>query len=51
MRGMSEAAIGVLEVAVEMEGDKEREPDFKRWKKFGKRCIKEGRVIDTEVLF
>ncbi len=51
VKGMSEAAVGALEVAVEMEGDKEREPDFKSWKKFGKRCIKAGRVINSERLF
>lgn len=51
MLGMGDEAINVLMVAVEMEGDKESEPDFKRWKKFAKRCIDEGRVIDPETLF
>jgi hypothetical protein len=51
INGMTEEAKGVLETAVEMEGDREVEPDFKRWKRFGKSCIKEGRVIDTEMLF
>lgn len=48
---MSEEAAGVLETVLEMEGDREVEPDFKRWKRFGKRCIKEGRVLDKEMLF
>ncbi|MBN1571829.1 MAG: hypothetical protein JW984_01395 [Deltaproteobacteria bacterium] len=51
MLGMGDKAVNILEVAVAMEGDKEQEPDFKRWKKFAKRCIDEGRVIETETLF
>ncbi|GEM_PF-2048313 len=51
MLGMGDKAINVLGVAVEMEGDKESEPDFKRWKKFAKKCIDEGRVIEPERLF
>lgn len=48
--GENERAMELLSEASEMDGDREMEPDYKCWKQYAKKCIREGRVIEPERL-
>ena len=49
--GVTGEAMELLRKASEMEGNKDLEPDYKRWRRLAGRCVDEGRVIDPDRLF
>jgi hypothetical protein len=40
----------LMKRASEMDGDRQREPDCARWKRFAGTCVRKGRVLDPEPL-
>jgi tetratricopeptide (TPR) repeat protein len=49
--GERDEAMELLKKASEMEGDKALEPDWKWWRRFAKKCVDDGKVIDPDLLF
>ncbi len=48
--GSYEESMEILRKASEMDGDREREPDCKWWKRFARSCVDVGRIPDLDRL-
>jgi hypothetical protein len=49
--GMSNEAMNILKTVSEAKSEDTMEPDINRWKRYAKRCVDAGRMVDTERLF